>query len=190
MAEVKEKVIVFLKKVLIAFPTLYVAQQYQGDGKFKYSAKFIVTPGSVNDQKVKAGILKAATQAWGAKAATYLAEIVGQKQTYCYLSGDMKTHDGYKGNMILSANRRLADRAPLVIDQAMNPLTQASGLPYSGAVVNAKVEFWVQDNASGKGMRAGLITVQFDSHGRAFGGASEATDEGFAEVAETAEDFV
>lgn len=189
MAE-QESTTIILKGVRVAFPDLYVAKQYQGDGKYKYKAVFLLEPKSENDKSVRAAIQLAATDAWGAKAGDILKAIDGQSKEFCYISGDRKEYDGYAGMMALSASRRQQDGPPKVLDRDLTQLTQESGLLYAGAFVNAKVQLWAQDNVQGKGMRCGLITVQFAADGESFGGAQPANSEGFESIEVPVEDLV
>ena len=182
---------VFLKNVRISFcDAIYVAKQYKGQGKPKYGATLLITPGSDNDLKIEKAIAEVAAAQWGEKTASVMASIVGQSKSYCYLNGDLKEYDGYAGMKALSTARREEDGPVLVLDRDTTPLTQASGRPYGGCYVNARVQLWAQKNEWGNGMRATLVVVQFMNDGDSFGGASKPTNAGFESVEDEAADLV
>lgn len=192
MSENKPKVdsTVMLRNVRLSFPDLFEAKQYEGKGDFSYGAAFLVEPGSANDKAIRAAIEKAAKAKWGEKTAAIMKTIEGQSQKYCYVDGDTKAYDGYAGKWALSTKRPQDAGRPKVIDKDLRELTVEEGRPYGGCYVNAKVQFWAQDNQWGKGIRCTLIAVQFVADGESFGGAPQATTEGFESVETDADDLV
>ena len=183
-----------LTDVRLSFPDLYEPVEYQkGDGKFRYNASFLVVPGSENDKKIKAAILKEAKETYGPKADKLLASFVGQSLKYCYLDGDLKEYDGYASMMALSSHRRQNDGPPGVFGNVIDPqtgkvvvLTPASGKPYAGCYVNATVEIYAQDGEN-KGIRCGLVGVQYFRDGDAFSGSKPASADDFEAVGEGAD---
>lgn len=174
---------IVIKNVRLAFPDLREAVQFEGKGPASFKATFLVTPGSDSDTLIQATILKVAQAEWKDKYAPILAQIKASgSQKFCYVDGNTKAYDGYAGNMALSASRRQEDGAPKLIDQLMNELAADSGKPYGGCVVNAKVQFWAQDNQFGKGIRATLVVVQFVRDGAAFSGSGPANTDGMEPV--------
>ena len=184
----KPDVGIMLRGVRLSFPDLFVAKQYQGNGPFKYSATFLVAPGSPNDLAIKAEIAKAAKAKWAEKAPEILKTIEGQSMKYAYVNGNTKAYEGYAGMMALSAKRGQDAGHPKVIDTDLRDITPEEGIPYGGCIVNAKVSIWAQDNSWGKGIRCTLMTVQFAGHGESFGGAPQATTDGFEHVEVAADD--
>lgn len=181
---------VFLKNVRLAFPDLYVAKTFKGEGAPKYGATFLVTPGSENDIKIEKAIVEVSTPQWGDKTALVVKSIIGQPLKWCYLDGDLKEYDGFAGMKALSAKRRETDGPVLVLDRDTTPLTAESGRPYGGCYVNARVQLWAQKNEWGNGMRATLVVVQFLNDGDSFGGASKPSAAGFDSVEDEASDLV
>lgn len=173
---------VMLKGVTLSFPDLFEPVQYQGTGPFNYRASFLVKPGSENHKAIEAALLKVATAKWEKKANEYLPGIRGASNKCCYISGDQKAYAGYAGNMALTASRKKTDGAPLVMLQNKAHIKEDNGELYGGCPVNAKVQFWAQDNDFGKALRCTVITVQKAGDGEAFGGAPPASDAGFDEV--------
>lgn len=176
-----------LKNVRLSFPVLWTPEPFEeGDKKLRYSATFLIEPGSEADQAVQAAIRSAAIEAWGAKANEMLESFKGNSQKFCYLDGSTKSYDGYQGKLYLSAHRSSTDGAPSVFGPDIDPATrklrllkEADGLPYAGCYVNALVEIYAQTKKY-PGVRCGLIGVQFARHGDAFSGAGRAADSDFA----------
>jgi hypothetical protein len=175
---------VVLKDVRLSFPDLFVPQIYKGktDSKPRYSASFLVEPGSENDKKIRAAIKDAATESYGAKAAAQLKAMENNSNKYCYMDGDLKDYDGYAGMMALSSHRNADQGAPKVVDRNKEvELKAADGKPYAGCYVNASVEIYAQKGEY-PGIRASLIAVQFSKDGDAFAG-TPATAEDFDDLA-------
>lgn len=169
--------------VRLSFPDLFEAVQYQGKGAFRFSATFLLVPGGANDKKVQAALKAAAEEEFKAKAGAKLAEFKGNSNRMCYVSGDLKEYDGYKGKLALTAHRRQKDGRPLVIDGNKAALTEKDGKPYAGCYVNATVDIYAQSGEN-QGMRCGLVGVQFSREGDAFSGARQGDPDDFDNIAE------
>lgn len=180
---------VVLKGVRLAFPDLWEPKIFEGSQNARYSATFLVDPGSTNDKAIRAAIKQEAETAYGTKAAAMLKSYEGNSQKFCYLDGNVKDYDGFADMMYLSSHRGEKQGQPLVIDTNKQPLTANSGRPYAGCYVNASVDIYTQ---SGKypGVRASLLAVQFFKDGDAFAG-SRANPDDFEDLSEGAdsEDF-
>jgi hypothetical protein len=184
--------IVQLKHVRIAFiDELFEPGQYEGKGDFRHTATFIVEPGSANDKAIQAAIESEAKTAWGKNAASMLEDLRGDKKAFSYQknkkdkAGDI--YDGFENMYALSGVRKQKDGAPLFLHNVKDPSTGKAqrlngkeGIIFAGCYVNAK-EMWAQQGTY-RGMRCGLLGVQFDAIGDNFGGASRATDDGFDAV--------
>lgn len=168
----------------LAFPNLWDPVQYMGSGPFRYEATILIPEESPDKGEVDAAIIRAAESKWGAKAKQQLAGILPNTQKCCWVDGALRSFTGAEGNWCLSAYRRQADGAPKLVDRNKEiDLKQSDGKIYAGAHVRAVVEFYAQDNAHGKGIRCGLIAVQFIKHGDSFGGTAPATLEDLDDVA-------
>lgn len=180
--------IFMLKAVRIAFPVLFVAEQFQGEGGFSYSATFLIEPGSANDKTVRDAIAQAAKK-WEKKTDEVMKAIQGQSMKFCYIDGNTKAYDGYAGKWALAAKRPQDSGKPKVLDKNKDvELTAEDGRIYGGCYVNAKCQIWAQVKGKGApGMRCSLIAVQFYSDGESFGGAPPADGSGFESV-ESADD--
>lgn len=172
--------------VRLSFPDLFVATQYEGQGKFRYNASFIIEPGSPNDKIVQGAILEAAKEKWPAKATTMLESFRGNSNKYCYIKGDLKEYDGYAGMLVLTGHRNQDAGRPLVIDGNKNPLTEKDGKPYAGCYVNASLDIYAQDGKN-PGIRCGLKGVQFAKDGDAFSGSKVASPDDFDAIEEGAD---
>jgi len=181
---------IILKNVRLAFPELFEAKGFdEGENdKKRYSANFLVEPGSENDKLIRKTIADAVKEKFpeAKKAEQFIKSVQGNSGKFCYNDGDTKSYDGFEGMWYLSANRNEDQGAPAVVgghkdeNGKLTPLTKASGKPYAGCYVNGKVDIWVQ---TGKynGVRASLQAVQFVADGDAFAGAPASSD-GFDEL--------
>lgn len=177
---------IILKDVRLAFPDLFEAKQYQGQGPFRWSATFLVEPGSDNDKLIQAEISRVAKEKFDKKAGQIEAWRQNP-QKFCYCPGDLKPdYDGWAGKMALAAHRYEKQGAPGVFDNVgvngkPNRLTKESGKPYAGCYVNAKVEIWAQDGQN-SGIRATVVSVQFLGDGDAFSSGSRPSEDDFGVV--------
>ena len=181
MAKVK------LTEVRLSFPSLFNAEQYEGQGPFNYRAQFLFAPNSANHKAVANAISEAAKEKWKDKAKSILDAIKTQPQKYCLTDGNTKEYDGYKGMMALSASRKKESGRPLVIDRDKTPLNEEDGKPYAGCYVNATVEIWIQENKWGKGVRAQLLAVQFLKDGDAFSAGAFGSPDEFEDLSTESE---
>lgn len=168
----------------LAFPDLFEATQYEGQGKFRYNATFLIVPGSANDIAVQKAIQETGLEYYEKKWKAQYESIKGNPQKFCYQPGDAKEYDGYQGLMVLSAHRQQTDGRVVVIDADKSPLTAADGKPYGGCYVNATVGFFGYKQG---GIGAGLTAVQFAKHGDAFSGAGTGRLEDFDSLEEGAD---
>lgn len=182
---------VVLKNVRLSFPDLWVAKEFkEGDGRPRYSATFLVEPGSDNDKNIRAAIKIEAEAKWGKKADAMIKSIENHSGKFCYLDGNIKEYDGYEGMFYLAAHRQENQGAPKVVDKDKSELQAKDGKPYGGCFVNASVDVYAQ-TGDFPGIRASLIAVQFAADGPAFSSAP-ATDEDFDDLSsddETEDDF-
>lgn len=170
-----------LKEVRLSFPDLFEAKAFEAGGPKRYSATFLIEPGSENDKAVRKAIAEVAVEKWGKKAPTMLKSIEGNSNKYCYNDGNAKDYEGYQNMMALSSHRREVDGRVTVIDRQKAPLTPADGKPYGGCYVNAVVDIWAQEGQY-SGMRCGLLGVQFVKDGDAFSGAAPASPDAFEDL--------
>lgn len=173
-----------LINVLLAFPDLFEAKQFDGAGDFKFSATFLIPKDHPANTAIEAAIKKVAVDKWGAKADSILASIRGNPQRFGYRDGSEKAdYDGYEGNMYIRASNKAR---PLLLDRDKTLLAAADGRPYSGCYVNATITIYAYEN-KGKGISASLGGVQFYRDGDAFAGGGVATPDDFDEIADGAD---
>lgn len=184
---------IMLKDVRLSFPRLWTPVEYEtGDGKLRWSATFLIVPGSANDKAIRAAIQAEADEAYKTKAKVMLTQFWGNRQKFCYLDGapgGEAKYAGYEGHWALTTHRQKNSKAgvqppPLIIDSNKAPLGEDAGKPYAGCYVNAKVSIYAQAGANA-GIRASFSAVQFWRDGDAFSGSTPNTD-GF-DVAEGTE---
>jgi hypothetical protein len=178
--------IVKVTDVRISFPALFEAKAINGEGEPRFSAAFVIVPGSENAKLLAQTMEAVAKEKWGAKSAGILAELknkgrVAYKESP--LSKDGEVYDGFEGMYVLNASN--VARVP-VIDKDTTPLTPADGKPYGGCYVDASVEIWPQDNSWGKRINAKLRWVQFRRDGDAFSGGAPVSQDEFQSIADGA----
>jgi hypothetical protein len=178
-----------LKSVRIAFPALAEPEAF-GDGEPAYQAKFIIVPKSEASKAIKDAIASAAEAQWKEKSAS-VVKLLTEDKKVCYAEGpyrNKKTGEpylGFEGNYSLSARN---GKQPTIVDRFGNQVTDSrdiKGLIYSGCFVHAKVDIWAQDNKWGRRINASLLGIMFASDGEAFGGATVATPDDFADLAQS-----
>lgn len=175
-----------LANVRIAFATLFDPKRVGEAEEKRYSAAFVIEPGSENAKKLEEAVQTVATEKWGKKAAGTVAELRKAKKV-CYQQEPLKDdtgeiYDGFEGMHVVNAGQGETKGKPLVIDRDRSPLEAKSGRPYSGCYVNALVDIWAQDNSFGKRVNAQLKGVQFVKDGDAFGGGAPAKPNEFEDL--------
>lgn len=193
-----------LTNVRIAFiNNLRTAAEFEaGDGKWRYSATFLVEKGSENDKAIEAAIQSVAAEGWPKKGEAMVESFRTNSNKFCYQNGDLKDFDGFEGNMYIAAHRKRDDGRPLLLDNVIDPETQkiarlidANGewLPgkegriYAGCYVNATIDIYAQTKTN-PGIRCGLQGIQYYGPGDSFSGASRGNEDDFEATAPETED--
>lgn len=174
-----------LRNVRLSFPVLWEAEAFQEGQKKRYSAAFLIQPGSESDKAVQAAIQSVATEAWKDKAKPMLESFRGNRNKYCYTRGDLNNYDGYAGMLVLATHRYEDQGRVLVIDRNKSPLSAKDGKPYAGCYVNATVDVWAQTGQY-TGVRCTLLGVQFAGDGDAFAAGKPASLDDFDDLSEGA----
>lgn len=179
-----------LRNVRIAFPAIFEPQAV-GDGDPAYGAKFILPPDHPQVEEIRKAIDTVAKGQWNDKAQSVLKLLTADKKVAFvegpYLNKNGEAYDGFDGNFHVSS--RSAKVKPSAWNNANRETTQADGLIYSGAYVDASVEFYAQDNKWGRRINCGLRGVRFVGHGESFGGGAPASADEFGAPVDV-EDFV
>ena len=168
-----------LSNVRLAFPSLFEAKTFKGEGKPAFSASFLIPKNDPLIATINAAIEQVAKDKWGAKAEANLKIMRTADKTALH-NGDLKADfEGFEGNMYVSSRNPLR---PLVLDANKTPLTEKDGKPYAGCFVNASIELWPQDNDFGKRINATLTGIQFARDGESFTGGGIASADDFDDV--------
>jgi hypothetical protein len=168
-----------LDNVRLAFPSIWEAQQVQGQGKPAFSAQLILPRDHPQLPALEKAVVDVATAQWGAKAMDVLKALKA-KDAICVHNGDSKSEwTGFAGNLYVSARN---EARPLIVDRQRNILVAADGKPYAGCYVNAVVDIWAQDNQFGRRVNAGLKGLQFAADGDAFAGGVPAKLDDFDDL--------
>jgi hypothetical protein len=190
---------IMLKNVVLAFPALAEPQSF-GEGEPAYGAKFPIKPNSEQHKAIEAAILAEATEAWKDKAVSVLkmleedGKVAFTKKVYrSKKTGE--AYQGFDGTHYLST--RNAKTQPSVYNAYGDDVVGKADIErdaFSGAVVNASIEIWAQDNKWGRRINCSLRGVMLTGEGENFGGGSSpaSADEfsGFAKAKADAEDIL
>ena len=168
---------IMLKNVVLAFPALAEPQSF-GEGEPAFGAKFPIKPNSEQQKAIEAAVLAEATEAWKDKADSVLkmleedGKVAFTKKIYrSKKTGE--AYQGFDGAHYLST--RNAKTQPTVFNQygeELNGKGEIEAKAFSGAVVNASVEIWAQDNKWGRRINCSLRGVMLTGEGENFGGGS------------------
>ena len=168
---------IMLKNVVLAFPSIAEPQAF-GEGEPAYGAKFPIKPGSEHQKAIEAAILLVAKEEWKDKADSVLEMLVddGKVAFTKKVYKSKKTGDayaGFEGMHYLSS--RNAKTQPTVFDKYGEPVVGKAAIEqqaHSGAVANASLEIWAQDNKWGRRINCSLRGVMLTGEGESFGGGS------------------
>jgi Enterobacter phage Enc34, ssDNA-binding protein len=175
---------VFLTNVRLAFANIFEAKAAKAEAEPRFSARFIIEPGSENAKKLDKAVLAVATETWKDKATAVLKKLV-EDNRICYIRSDKtdkngEVYEGFEDSYSISASNK---RRPSIFDRdPKQQLVAADGRPYSGCYVNALVTVWAQDNQWGRRVNAELNGVQFVSDGDSFGGGRVASKDEFSDL--------
>ena len=170
-----------LKNVVMAFPAIAAPQAF-GEGEPAYGAKFPIKPDSDHQKSIEAAIREIAKEEWKDKADSVLSMLVddGKVAFVKKVYKSRKTGEayaGFEGMHYLST--RNAKTQPSVYDEYREEVTSKSDIErkaYSGAVVNASIELWTQDNKWGRRINCSLRGIMLTGEGQSFGGGSAPAD--------------
>lgn len=161
-------------------PGLFVAGTVQGEGEAKFGCSLILVPKHPGIKMIEDAALKVATEKWGAKAPQMIAAMKAQDKHPLH-NGDTKSnYDGFPGNFFVSCRSK---KQPLVLFRDKTPITLQDPRLYPGAMVNAVITLWAQDNKYGKRVNAEINGVQFFADNDSFGGGgAPASEDDFADL--------
>lgn len=165
-----------LPNVRISYPHLFEPFAYQGQGKAKYSAKFML-----HKVEHKALIAQVAEKIKAMAAESYKDKKVPPADKLCMRDGDLSGRDEEAGYWVISASE---DRRPVVVNRDKSPLVAEDDVIFPGCRVNAKIRLWAQDNQYGKRINANLLGVQFVKKDEKLGSgrSQQSADEMFDDV--------
>jgi len=150
-----------VKAVRISYPHLFEPWARNANEKRKYSAVFLLNKTEHKD------LIRAIAQ----KIKECAAEFAKDKRCppaamLCLRDGDLSGKPEFEGHWTLNASE---ETRPVVANRDKSPLTAEDEVIYPGAVVNAKIALWYQDNQWGKRVNANLLGVQFVKDGPRLG---------------------
>jgi len=168
---------IILKNVRLSFAHLFKKETFKNpDGTVtvgKYAATLLLDK---NEHAEVIAMLKQSSQQ--AAIDKFGAGKVPKSIVLPLKDGDTQDYDGYENQMYLKA---ASTRKPIIIDQRKKAIAEEDEIIFSGDYVNAKIDYWVQDNAFGKKVNVNLQAIQFVREGERFGAAPVSIDD-FEEV--------
>lgn len=188
------KVKVKLTDVRGSFLDVIEAVQFKGAGKFYWGGAALVPVSSPQKAMIDKAIVEICAKEWGKNADKIREAALADPGKCCWRDGNKSEYQGYTDHWALSFKRYQEDGRPRLVDRDNSPILDPAGVVYpaklgriySGAYYNVSVELWTQDNSYGKGIRCGLIGLQFVRDGDSFGGASVPSQDEFEDIADGA----
>lgn len=174
--------IIMLKNKRIAFP-VFGAPQSIGEGEAAWGGRLIIDPDDPQVKELDAIIQSVARAKWKDDADSIL-ENLKEKGKVAFQHGPYKNSNtgkvyaGFEGKFNLGMRWGVGKAGrPSVISKTGVELTENADREraiYSGCYINAKVEFWAQDNTYGKRINCTPLGVMFAGDGDSFGGGASA----------------
>jgi hypothetical protein len=162
-----------LKNVVLSYPSLFETTKFDGKDTGKYEATFLI---SKDATKLIELIEQTIDQCF--KEKDFKGKLPADK--ICFKDGDLKFNSdgevtsGYATNMFIKVTSKMRVS---IVDRNMRPVTEDDDLIKGGAIVNAQLNIWFQDNKWGKRVNAQLENLQYVSKGISFSGESSAREE-------------
>lgn len=176
----------------------------KGCMRFRWATKVIFPPKDSPEGKklfeaVKAAAIAAKKAKWSDRADEIKIKLTGNNSFLADGDDEEVTFSAYNGAYYLSASKTVygpkdgpEDQIPARPFKVIGPrkvkqedgslrfpVMQAGqeGAPYSGCIVNIKIEVWGQDSNAEQGnsnrLNASILAIQFAKHGDAFGGSTQ-----------------
>jgi len=169
--------IIMLKNLQLAFPAIAEPQAF-GEGEPAYGAKFPIKPNSEQQKAIEAAIREEAVAEWKDKADSVLS-MLAEDNKLCFVKKvyrSKKTGEPYAGfEDAHYLSTRNSKTQPTVYNEYGEAVTGKSDIErkaFSGAIVNASVEVWAQDNKWGRRVNCSLRGIMLTGEGQSLGGGS------------------
>ena len=166
--------VVKLKNVKLSFPELFRPRAFQEGQTPKFQATFLLDPsskeGAAQIKMLKGKIKDVLVEAYGDEKSIPKGVKVCLKDN----EEEGKEYNGYDGMWFISSSNTVR---PTVVDRDLSPITEDDDKMYPGAIVNATITLWSQNNQYGKRVNANLRAIQFVKDSERFGGVAAANAE-------------
>lgn len=171
----------------VSFPSVYEPNGLPGS-RPKFNVTLIFRPNEMSpEEKVLFDKMVAAAQA---HAVEKFRVKIGQEYQGRPLMGPF--HKGTEKPKYYDPDdvyiKFVSTRAPNVVDEAVQPITQSSGGFYAGCIARVTWELFEYDKGANRGVGFGLRNVQKVGIGEHFGGEVTSAEDDFEPVATSAED--
>jgi len=161
---------IMLKNVVLSFPSLFKEGSFNGNGTGKYEATFLLPKTDTKTYKELLGLINEI------KAQNKSIKVPNNK--LFIIDGDDAGDDVTNDYWIIKTGKNISKGRVTLLDRDKSPIVEEDGKLYGGAIVNASIGAWIQDNAYGKRINGNLYGVQFVKHGEPLGGGTvDVTDD-------------
>lgn len=155
---------IMLRNVVLSFPSLFREGSFNGVGTGKYEATFLLPKSDVKQYEDVKSLIDEI------KASNKTVKVPDNK---VFLSdGDDTGNETTAGYWVIRTGKNVSKGRVTLLTRDKSPIAEEDDLLYGGAIVNASIGGWLQDNAYGKRINGNLYGVQFVKHGTRLGGSS------------------
>lgn len=171
-AKTKDPRQVYLKGVRLSFPHLHERQKAAEDAAPKFSASFLIDPGT-KQGKANIALIEAAIEE-AKTAAKFSPKVKFKEGRVCFFDGDENTDDegevkaGYEGMMVIKASN--PDPVSL-FSRGRKPVEKDNSPFYGGCEVECRLGIYGTTKGGSPGIFASLDGVRFWDDGERFGKA-------------------
>lgn len=166
----------------LSFARLNKPEAFNGQGKPRYTASFIIEPGSKAEKDLVSAMKFVAVDEWGEANGKKTYEALVRTQKTCLNDGNNKPDIAeYQDMLVINGAAQVGAPPSLVYTKNGKNVAiddderENQSIIYSGCMVNVRLNIWAQDNDFGKRINAGIAGVQFAGDGDRLGGSASAS---------------
>ena len=158
---------VIIRNARLSFPSLFKKGEFNGKQNDKFEATFLFPK---TDTKTYDAVMASIEEV------KKEGKLKVTDDKLCIKDGDFIDYDGYEGMWAVKASN---GKRPPVFDRDLSIIAEEDEKVYAGCYVNAKIDFWGQNNSYGKRVNSNLLSVQFVKDGDSFEGSFVGTADDF-----------
>lgn len=179
---------VTVKGATLSFPKVFKAEAYAEGQKPRFSTTLLFDPGSEAVKVIRGALNDIVREQWDGKKPNGLEVCLHEGDKKIASARNPENYEMYAGKLYVTASTS-ADTPPVIVDlDGRTPLVVSSGKIYGGAIVDAVLRLWGQDNKWGIRINAELKGLRWRGKGTPFGSGGPIDPSAyFDEVEEVAE---